>query len=170
MLRNQEQFTPFVMTKGSGPLALDDEGGEWGDVEEEDLSPLDSESEDVAPDQDDEFDNLVARYFSDVRRYALLSRIEEQELWKRIERVHMQVRRALYLSPSALPTLTRLWHQIELEEIPLEQVVQEAGVTAAEQAEDAKQSARQAGDRVRAAMAFPNRLRRPAPRRRGRAR
>jgi RNA polymerase sigma factor (sigma-70 family) len=135
MLRNKERFTPFVMTKGSRPLALDEEGGEWGDVEEEDVSPLDSESEEVAPDQDDEFDNLVARYFSDVRRYALLSRTEEQELWKRIERVHMQVRRALYLSPSALPTLTRLWHQIELEEIPLEQVVQEAGVTAAEQAE-----------------------------------
>lgn len=136
MLRNPERFRPVVIAQGSRPLVLDDEDGEWVEVAAADeMSSVETESEESPPEQDDEFDNLVARYFSDVRRYALLSRIEEQELWKRIERVHTRVRRALYTSPPALPTLTRLWHQIELAEIPLEQVLQEAGATAAQQAE-----------------------------------
>jgi hypothetical protein len=69
-----------------------------------------------------EFDNLVARYFGDVRQFALLNRSQEKELWQDIEDAQTRLRRALCTSPTALPTLTRLWHQVELEEIPLDQV------------------------------------------------
>jgi RNA polymerase primary sigma factor len=69
-----------------------------------------------------EFDNLVARYFGDVRQFALLNRSQEKELWQDIEDAQTRLRRSLCTSPTALPTLTRLWHQVELEEIPLDQV------------------------------------------------
>jgi RNA polymerase sigma factor (sigma-70 family) len=72
-----------------------------------------------------EFDNLVARYFRDVRQFSLLKREQERELWREIERAQIQVRRALWLSPIALPTLTRLWQQVELEEIPLHRVLRD---------------------------------------------
>jgi RNA polymerase primary sigma factor len=67
----------------------------------------------------------VARYFGDVRQFALLNRTEEQELWQHMEQANTRARRALYMSPVALPTLIRLWHQVELQEIPLQRVVQE---------------------------------------------
>ena len=40
-----------------------------------------------------EFDNLVARYFRDVRQFSLLKRDQERELWREIERAQIQVRR-----------------------------------------------------------------------------
>lgn len=69
------------------------------------------------------FDNLVARYFGDVRQFALLNRDQEREVWKAIEDADNRVRRSLCTSSVALATLTRFWHQIELAEIPLDQVV-----------------------------------------------
>ena len=69
-----------------------------------------------------EFDNLVARYFGDVRQFALLNRAQEKELWQDIEDAQTRLRRALCTSPTALMTLTRLWHQVELEATPIDQV------------------------------------------------
>ncbi len=83
---------------------------------------------------DEEVDGLVARYFRDMGQFACLSRSEEQELWRRIERAQARGRRALYTSPIALPTLSRLWQQVAHEEMPLDQVVREVGATPAQQA------------------------------------
>src|SRR4029453_18123017 len=52
-----------------------------------------------------ERDTLVARYFGEVRQYALLSVAEEHALWAQIEHCKVRGRRALYMSPVALATL-----------------------------------------------------------------
>ncbi|MGQ4807858.1 RNA polymerase sigma factor RpoD [Candidatus Entotheonellaceae bacterium PAL068K] len=75
----------------------------------------------------------MARYFTDVRRFTLLNRGEERALWQRIEQAYTHFRRVLCTSPSTLPTLTRLWHQVALAEIPLEQGLLDAGTPADEQ-------------------------------------
>jgi RNA polymerase primary sigma factor len=85
--------------------------------------------DDSQPDSDDTFDNLVARYFSEVRQFALLSRLEEQALWQRIEQAQTKVRRSLCTSPAALPTLVQLWHQVELQGGTLAHVMQEPSAT-----------------------------------------
>ncbi len=99
--------------------------GVWMETETADSGlDFDVEVEDHEADHgSNEFDNLVARYFGDVRQFALLNRNQEKELWQAIEAAQMRVRRALCTSPVALITLTRLWHQVELEEIPLDQVL-----------------------------------------------
>lgn len=132
MLNEHGSLRPVMIVQGSRPLALGDEN-EWILAEGEEFpSGLEDGTEEQAPDQDEEFDNLVARYFSDVRRFSLLTPAEEKELWRRIESAQRRVRRTLYTSPIALPTLTRLWHQVELGEIPLDHVLHEPGATAAE--------------------------------------
>ena len=73
---------------------------------------------------DSETDNVVAQYLGEVRQFALLSFAEEQALARRITRGQRRVRWALYTAPMALPTLRRLWHQVEHEEIPVHEVVQ----------------------------------------------
>jgi RNA polymerase primary sigma factor len=70
-----------------------------------------------------ELDNLVARYFEDVGQFNLLSRKEEKALWQTIEDKQTQIRRALCVSLVALTALSRLRHQIELNEIKLDQVL-----------------------------------------------
>ena len=69
-------------------------------------------------------DNVLAQYVGEVRQFALLSFAEEQALTRRITRWQRRVRWALYTAPIALPTLCRLWHQVEHEEIPVHEVVQ----------------------------------------------
>ena len=54
-------------------------------------------------------DTVLAHYFGDVRRFALLSVAEEQALGRRIIRGQRRVRWALSTAPMALPTLRRLW-------------------------------------------------------------
>jgi RNA polymerase primary sigma factor len=115
-------------------LSYDDD--KWGHAEVTDTEPdfgmeagYDEKEQDSS-----EVDNLVARYFSDVRQFALLTRDQEKEVWCTIERTQRRVRRALCTSPVALTTLTRLWHQVELEEIPLEQVLQNIPESESEQA------------------------------------
>ncbi len=54
-----------------------------------------------------EGNTLVARYFREVRRYALLSVGEAHALWAQIEHCKVRGRRALYMSPVALATLTQ---------------------------------------------------------------
>jgi RNA polymerase sigma factor (sigma-70 family) len=87
---------------------------------------LDAELEESPHDElEENFDNLVARYFGDVRQFALLNRAEEQALWCRIESAQKRARRALYTTPVALPTLTRLWQQVERGETSLDQVLRD---------------------------------------------
>ena len=102
--------------------AFEHEIDRWGASEEDEAFGLDTDLEE-SPHADDNFDNLVARYFGDVRQFALLSRTEEQALWHRIESAQKRERRALYTAPVALPILMQLWHQIEREEIPLADVL-----------------------------------------------
>ncbi len=73
---------------------------------------------------DPETDNVVAQYLGEVRQFALLSFAEEQALARRITRWQRRVRWALYTAPMALPTLRRLWHQVEHQEISVHEVVQ----------------------------------------------
>ena len=58
-----------------------------------------------------ERDTLVARYFGEVRQYALLSVAEEHALWAQIEHCKVRGRRALYMSPVALATLMQRGQQ-----------------------------------------------------------
>ena len=125
--QKREGFKATRTGRASRTRALSYEDGVWMDSESADIE-VDFATEDEHDDaQHDtgEFDNLVARYFTDVRQFTLLNRDQERDLWHTIELAQRRVRRALCTSPVALSTLTRLWHQVELEEIPLEQVLQE---------------------------------------------
>jgi RNA polymerase sigma factor (sigma-70 family) len=90
-----------------------------------------------------ETDNMLAQYFGEVRHFALLSFAEEQALGRRIKRWQRRVCWALYTSPMALPTLRRIWHQIEPQDISQREVVQYPTVITPEQTERRAQ-ARQA--------------------------
>ena len=76
-----------------------------------------------------ETDRMLAQYFREVRRFALLNFAEEQALGCRIKRWQRRVRWALYTSPMALPTLHRIWHQIEPQDISQHKVVQDPTVS-----------------------------------------
>jgi RNA polymerase sigma factor (sigma-70 family) len=131
MIHQQDELGTAVLVKNGHSLTFEEDVSGWEAVEEDEAVAvgLEDETEEDAPEQDDEFDNLVARYFSDVRRFSLLSRAEEKHLWQQIEQAHRRVRRALYTAPTTLTTLTRLWHQLEHAEMPLEQVLSDAGTT-----------------------------------------
>ncbi len=73
---------------------------------------------------DPETDNVIAQYLSEVQHFALLSFAEEQALARRITRWQRRVRWALYTAPMALPTLRRLWHHVEHQDISVHEVVQ----------------------------------------------
>jgi RNA polymerase sigma factor (sigma-70 family) len=79
--------------------------------------------EEALGEPDAEIDDLVLQYFGDIRRFTLLRWEEERALWQRIEREQRRLRRALYTSPIALQTLTRIWRQVQAERIPLHHVV-----------------------------------------------
>jgi RNA polymerase primary sigma factor len=118
--REGHRWTMLAEDHRSG--AFEHEIDRWGASEEEGEFGLDTDPEE-SPHADDNFDNLVARYFGDVRQFALLSRIEEQALWHRIESAQKRERRALYTAPMALPILMQLWHQVERAEVPLTDVL-----------------------------------------------
>lgn len=125
-----------MIIKGSRPIMFEFAERTWSEMDGEEIAiDLSGEETDRSPEKDEEFDNLVARYFSDVRRFSLLSRSEEKELWQRIERAHVRAHRALFTSPTALPTLIRLWNQVALGEIPLERVLVDVGNTPEEKNE-----------------------------------
>ena len=98
---------------------------------------LDTDQEELSYEKEDPrtFDNEVARYFGDVRQFALLNRAEEQALWCRIKDVQKRERRALHTAPVALPTLMQLWHQIESNAVPLDHVLRETDALTAPQAD-----------------------------------
>ena len=86
----------------------------WEDTDAEETSLEDAPASTMALDAGDpETDNVLAQYFGEVRRFALLSFAEEQALGRRITRWQRRVRWALYTSPIALPTLRRLWQRVE---------------------------------------------------------
>jgi DNA-directed RNA polymerase sigma subunit (sigma70/sigma32) len=87
-------------------------------VEDEPASALGTNAGDA------ETDNITAQYFSEVRRFALLSFAEEQALGRRLARWRRRVRWALYASPIALSTLRQIWQQVEPQDVPLREVVQ----------------------------------------------
>ena len=61
--------------------------------------------EDVEVRTSKDTDNLIRTYFGDVRKYALLNHGEERKLWVRITSAQKRERRALCMSPVALPVL-----------------------------------------------------------------
>ena len=87
-------------------------------------------------------DRMLAQYFREVRRFALLNFAEEQALGRRIKRWQRRVRWALYTSPMALPTLRRLWHQSEPQDISQHEVVQDPTVSTLAQTARRAQSRR----------------------------
>jgi RNA polymerase sigma factor (sigma-70 family) len=68
-------------------------------------------------------DDMVVKYFEDVRQHALLSRAEEKALWGKIESYKGRLHRALYMSPVALDTLRRMWRQADAGDIPLHHMI-----------------------------------------------
>ncbi len=85
------------------PLTLSPDAEAWGKTAKPDMP-----STEETP---SERDTLVARYFGEVRQYALLSVAEEHALWAQIEHCKVRGRRALYMSPVALATLTQRGQQ-----------------------------------------------------------
>src|ERR671919_161966 len=67
----------------------------------------DSAAESALNAADPDTDNIIAQYFGEVRRFALLSFAEEQALGRRIARWQRRVHWALYTAPTTLPTLHR---------------------------------------------------------------
>jgi RNA polymerase sigma factor (sigma-70 family) len=138
--KHDNAYRASTLIQRSKTITFDFDESEWAGVDnDEETLDLDSETKQKKTGNDDEFDNLIARYFSDVRQFSLLNRDEEKDLWFRIERAHQQVRRAIYMSPVTLPTLTRLWHQLERHEMNLDQVLLEPGKTEEETAEQRAQ-------------------------------
>jgi RNA polymerase sigma factor (sigma-70 family) len=106
----------------------------WEDSDTEEPPFEDAPASEVALEAGDpETDNVLAQYFGEVRRYALLSFAEEQALGRRIKRWQRRVRWALYTSPVALPTLRQIWHRVEHKGVSLHEVVQQREETAPDQ-------------------------------------
>src|SRR5215475_7670786 len=97
----------------------------WEDTDAEEPPLEDAPASEMAFEAGDpETDNVLAQYFGEVRRFALLSFAEEQVLGRRIKRWQRRVCWALYTSPVALPTLLRIQHRVEHQGISLHEVVQ----------------------------------------------
>jgi RNA polymerase sigma factor (sigma-70 family) len=120
------------LLKGNFPGELIQGGDIWGDEEEDLSADQSSTTEESLEVQEPEADSLISQYFGDVRQFALLTRTQEEGLWRRIEQLKARVRRVLYTSPIALPTLTRIWQQVLREDTPVEHVVQDTTSTVAE--------------------------------------
>jgi RNA polymerase sigma factor (sigma-70 family) len=116
-------------------VAFGHEEDRWAAPEEDMAFGLDTDLEESPHELEENFDNLVARYFGDVRQFALLNRAEEQALWCRIESAQKRERRALYTAPMALSLLVQLWQQVEREEVSLDHVLRDAEALATRQAD-----------------------------------
>jgi RNA polymerase sigma factor (sigma-70 family) len=106
----------------------------WEDTDAEEPPLEDAPTSEMALEAgDSETDNVLAQYFGEVRRFALLSFAEEQALGRRIKRWQRRVRWALYTSPVALPTLLRVQHRVEHQGVSLHEVVQHREETTLDQ-------------------------------------
>jgi RNA polymerase primary sigma factor len=81
-----------------------------------------------------EADHLVTQYFGELRHFDLLSWEEEMALWQRIEQWKARARRALYVSPVALLTLTTMWQQVQCGELSWQQVIEQVDTDAQDEA------------------------------------
>jgi RNA polymerase sigma factor (sigma-70 family) len=108
----------------------------WADTDVE-ASPLEEApaSEMALEAEDPETDNVLAQYFGEVRRFALLSFAEEQVLGRRIKRWQRRIGWALYTSPVALPTLLRIRQRVEQQGVSLRDIVRHREETAPDQSE-----------------------------------
>src|SRR5215471_7731636 len=106
----------------------------WDDTDAEEQPLEDAPASEVAFEAGDpETDNVLAQYFGEVRRFALLSFAEEQALGRRIKRWQRRVRWALYTAPVALPTLLSIRHRVEHQGVSLHEVVQHREETTPDQ-------------------------------------
>ncbi len=136
-----EAGQPMVAHANVVVRALVSDDPTWEDADAAEAPVEDDSASAMACDAGDpETDHLIAQYFGEVRRFALLSFAQEQVLGCRIKRWQRRVRWALYTSPMALPTLCRLWHQIEPQDISLHEVVQHPAAIMPEQTEWRAQS------------------------------
>src|SRR5919109_3443551 len=122
-VRRREGYRWTMLAEDHHSVAFGHEEGRWAAPEADTAFGLDTDLEESPHELEENFDNLVARYFGDVRQFALLNRAEEQALWSRIESAQKRERRALYTAPMALPILTQLWHQVERQELPLAHIM-----------------------------------------------
>src|SRR5262249_31218419 len=133
-VRRREGYRWTMLAEDHRSGAFEHEEAGWGGLPEADETlALDPDPEESPHEPDENFDNLVARYFGDVRQFALLSRAEEQALWYRIASAQKRERRALYTAPMALPILTQLWQRVERGELPLGRVLRDAEALATRQ-------------------------------------
>src|SRR5262245_36855890 len=115
--------------------ALEPGEATWEDTDAEEPPLEEAPTSEIALEAEDpETDNVLAQYFGEVRRFALLSFAEEQALGRRIKRWQRRVRWALYTSPVALPTLLRLQHRVEHQGVSLHEIVQHREETTPDQA------------------------------------
>ncbi len=91
---------------------------------EGDQAALNSPAAERSPQRRDEGEDVVSRYFGDVRNFTLLKREQEQAVWQRMARLKARRRRILLTSPTALSTLTRVWNQIKHGEFSPAQVME----------------------------------------------
>jgi RNA polymerase primary sigma factor len=140
-LDDYEAGQPMVVHADVVVRALVSDDPTWEDADAAEAPVEDDSASAMACDAGaPETDHLIAQYFGEVRRFALLSFVQEQALGRRIKRWQRRVRWALYTSPMALPTLRRIWHQIEPQDISLHEVVQHPAVIMPEQTERRAQS------------------------------
>src|ERR687888_2317255 len=122
-VRRREGYRWTMLAEDHRSVAFGHEEDRWAAPEEDMAFGLDTDLEESPHELEENFDNLVARYFGDVRQFALLNRAEEQALWCRIESAQKRERRALYTAPMALSILLQLRHQVEREEVFLDRVL-----------------------------------------------
>ncbi|MDP3735502.1 MAG: RNA polymerase sigma factor RpoD/SigA [bacterium] len=76
--------------------------------------------------------NNIARYLSDVRRYTLLTRKQEQQLFKRLELLRARVLRILHLAPTTWAVIERLRKEIARGEVAISEITAREGDESAE--------------------------------------
>jgi RNA polymerase sigma factor (sigma-70 family) len=134
LVHNRDERLPTFAHDNDVLSALGSGDTPWEDTDAEEPSLEDAPASEMALEAGDpETDNVLAQYFGEVRRFALLSFAEEQVLGRRIKRWQRRVRWALYTSPVALPTLLRLQHRVEHQGVSLHEVVQHREETTPDQ-------------------------------------
>jgi len=73
------------------------------------------------------YEPWMTRYFADVRWLPLLNRRHKQALWRWMIQARQRACRVRRITPVALSTLIRRSNQVNLGEIPLKRVAQQAG-------------------------------------------
>ncbi|MBI3442176.1 MAG: sigma-70 family RNA polymerase sigma factor [Candidatus Sungbacteria bacterium] len=79
---------------------------------------LDTDLEESPYELEENFDNLIARYFGDVRQFDLLNRAQEHALWSRIESAQKRERRILCQTPMAISVLDDFLDEVRHSEPP----------------------------------------------------